>query len=465
MSVFSFNGGKMKAISLLQKTRVGFLGLLLLAGLPSEAADKELLDILKENGAITPQQYDRLIKKEALTKEDFKKEPDTSKGGGDVSVSVGEKGLVAKSSDGDFELKVGGRIQVDASYQDPDSIGTEQGTDGTEIRRGRIEMKGRLYKVIPWAFEVDFANNDVSFKDVWLGYEGLDWLKTYAGQNKQPYSLAVEMSSNDIPFMERAVDNALIIPFIDRTVGLRMESFGDDWFWAASISGESVSPTVDGGEGWGLASRFVYTPIHDDRTILHLGGRAAYRMPNDENKSIRMRDETTNMSNLNIVDTGNIANIDNIVLVGPEASFVYGPFSITGEFNHAFIDRESAADLDFDSWHAEATWSITGESRAKAYRIDSGEFKRLIPEHPFNFSNGQWGAWELATRIAYIDLNDGDILGGRETAFTAALNWYLFNNVRLMWDYSHILDTDGSNAARIDADGMDIYQMRAQVTF
>ena len=454
----------MKPMNILWRYKVGLLGLAALCGGPqANAADKELLDILRKNGAITQQQYDELIRKESLAKEDFKKEPAPKKNGGDVSVSVGEKGLVAKSSDGDFELKVGGRLQVDASYQDPDHIGDQQGTDGTEFRRARIEMMGQLYKIIPWAFEVDFANNVVSFKDAWLGYEGFDWMKAYAGHTKQPYSLAVEMSSNDIPFMERAIDNALIIPFVDRTVGLRFETSGDEWFWAGGVSGESVSPTVDDDEGWGLASRFVYAPIQNDTTTLHLGARIAYRVPSD--KTIRIRDETTNMSNLSVVDTGSIENIANVVLVGPEAAFVYGPFSLTGEFNHAFIDPESGGDLNFDSSHAQATWSITGESRAEAYKIESGEFKRLVPARPFSLTNGGWGAWELATRIAYIDLNDGDILGGRETAFTAALNWYLFNNLRLMWDYTQILDTDGSSLARQEAEGMDIYQMRVQITF
>jgi hypothetical protein len=34
-----------------------------------------------------------------------------------------------------------------------------------------------------------------------------------------------------------------------------------------------------------------------------------------------------------------------------------------------------------------------------------------------------------------------------------------------MWDYTNILDTDGSTLARQQAEGMGIYQMRAQITF
>ncbi len=457
----------MKRSNLVPSSRAALLGLAaLFAAVQAHAADKELLDILLGNGAITRPQYDQLMQKEALTKEDLANEVPAKKDSSNVSVSVGEKGLVAESGDGAFEFKVGGRLQVDASYEDPNSLGTQQGTSGTELRRARLEMKGRLYEIIPWVAEVDFAGNNVSIKDWWLGYAGFDWLTAYAGQSKQPYSLAVEMSSNDIPFMERGIDNYLIIPFVDRTIGLRLESSGNHWFWAGSISGESVSADdEDGVEGWGTASRFVYSPIHDDTTTLHLGARVAYRVPNTGNKTIRIRDETTNMSNLRIVDTGTIGNIDDVVLLGPEAAFVYGPFSVTGEFNHAFIDRKSAGHLNFDSWHAEAAWSLTGESRAAAYSMSSGEFKRLIPEHPFSPSSGGWGAWELAARVAYIDLNSGSVVGGRETAFTAGLNWYLFNNLRLMWDYTNILDTDGSTLARREAEGMNIFQMRAQLTY
>ena len=62
--------------------------LLLLTALPARSADKELLDILLENGAITQAQYDRLIARDEITAEDLI-EPDADPG------NQSETGVVA----------------------------------------------------------------------------------------------------------------------------------------------------------------------------------------------------------------------------------------------------------------------------------------------------------------------------------------------------------------------------------
>jgi len=432
------------------------LGLILGAVLAPNAfaADKELLDILLANGAITAEQHSALSKKAALTKEDVEK----------VVVSLDKKGLNIASGDGDFEMKIGARLHVDGAMHSGET-GGEEATDGSEFRRARIEMRGRFHRDWIWTAESDFADNKVSIKDFWLGFEGLPGMTVMAGHQKQPYSLAVEMSSNDIPFMERSIDNDLIIPFTDRSIGVRAESHGDHWFFAGGVFGDSIDPQKNDDEGWGTAGRFVLAPIVEADRIVHLGVRGAYRQPNSATSSIRMHDETTHFSNLDIVDTGDIEHVDGITLYGPEAALVYGPWSLSGEYNRGEVTRSSLDDLSFQSWHVAATWTLTGESRAGAYRIDAGEFKRLTGDHDFSLADGGWGAWELAARYARIDLNDGAFTGGEEDAFTAALNWYVNTNVRLMFDYTRIIDTDGTNAVRAAVPGLNVYQMRVQYTF
>ena len=57
------------------------------------------------------------------------------------------------------------------------------------------------------------------------------------------------------------------------------------------------------------------------------------------------------------------------------------------------------------------------------------------------------GAWEVAARYSYIDLNDEFVAGGRAHEVTLGLNWYLCNNWKLQFQYinAHRTDLDGKN--------------------
>jgi phosphate-selective porin len=100
--------------------------------------------------------------------------------------------------------------------------------------------------------------------------------------------------------------------------------------------------------------------------------------------------------------------------------------------------------------------------------MSAGEFKHLENVHDFNPKQGHWGEFELAGRWAFIDLNDGQITGGREQAFSTALNWQLNYNVRMMFDWTYILKTEGpanNDPTNSSTQGLNIIGARAQFAF
>ena len=415
----------------------------------TQQAGTSLLDTLRDNGAITPEQHRTLSA--ATPNSAVLNEP--SEG---PSVTMGSSGFRVKSSDGEASIKVGGRVQVDANLHTNDGPLDDFINDGTELRRARIELKGTLADGIIWAAETEFANNDASVRDFWVGYEGDGDGPSYVfGNQKQPFSLAVEESSNDIPFTERGVDTFLVIPFVDRAIGFRAQDSGEDWFYAAGVYGDGVSPTAVDDEGWGVTGRFVLAPVQTDTEVVHLGVRGSYRAPEDP---IRIRDESGNMSNLRVVDTGLLSDVNGVTIAGAEATWATGPFSIGGEWNIVNLDR-LGEDSDFTSYHVAATYTLTGESRAKAWRMDAGEFKRLRAD------NAGDRPIELAARFASIDLNSRGIQGGEEDVFTLGLNWYYSDNLRLLLNWSHVLDVDEGDLSVGDADGLNIFGFRAQLNF
>jgi phosphate-selective porin OprO and OprP len=409
-----------------------------------------------------------------------------------VKVIMDKKGLQVESKDKDFKFKLGGRIHADASFHsgdsyterdDDDNLVPVEANDGTEIRRARMRFEGVFYK--DWLFrtEADFADDNVRVKDAFIQYLGLkDYVTITVGQQKQNFSRELQESSNDMMFTERSLMNILNNPTVDRAIGLNFNSVGENYMAEMGIFGDSITPARTGtapeidnaaDEGWGISSRVVYNPIIEKTKMIHLGVAGNYRIPDDtgdvaKGRGLALVYETTNMSNLDLINTG-VSDVNDIKQLGLEAAGIYGPFSAGAEYTRMWVDRKDGEDnLELDGWYGEVAYSITGESRG----YKEGNFRYLEPAKPFSLKNGGLGAWELAARYSTADLNDGDFNGGELSNITVALNWYINTNFRLMANYTRMLDIENapiltSTGAPLTGDngGLDTFMLRGQVAF
>jgi phosphate-selective porin OprO/OprP len=158
-----------------------------------------------------------------------------------------------------------------------------------------------------------------------------------------------------------------------------------------------------------------------------------------------------------VVDTGDISSQGALVL-GGEAAWVNGPFSIQGEYLHSSVLQPAGSTLNFDGFYASASWFLTGESRP--YDRTEGMFARVIPKQNFDFGHGGWGAWEIAARYSYVNLDSADIHGGRLSMLMAGVNWYLHPHVKWRFDYGF------GHVSRHSPDGnINILQTRMEVDF
>ena len=421
----------------------------------------------------------------------------------EYKVKVDKGGLQAQSSDGKYKFKLGGRIHADAAYSNNDDLVTTssrtnapttthtESNDGTYIRRARMRFEGVFDK--DWLFrtEADFADDAVNMKDIFIQYTGLNWGRVTVGQQKQNFSRELQESSNDLMFMERSLMDVLNTDTVDRAIGLNFESNGkglvtsdDAWVAKLGIFGNSIKPSRTtgteianaGDEGWAVSSRVIYNPILEKDKLIHLGVAGNYRTPDDtgdvaESKALQYRYRTSNnQTNLTVLDSHSITDVDNLKMLGLEASGMYGPFYAGGEFTQSWISRKDGSDdVTFNGWYGEAAWSITGESRS----YKEGNFGYLKPKNKFSLKNGTWGAWELATRWSEVNLNDGTVApagvpGGIMSQLTVALNWYINENVRFMADYNRNFNYTRPNVKTTegqDPDSLNTFMLRGQVAF
>ena len=417
--------------------------------MPAQASEQELLDVLLQNHIITADQHHQLS-------ESYAKESAS-----DIKILT-KGGLKAQSNDGAFKFQVGGRIMADATFGSSDDASINDMNEGTEFRRARIFFKGQLNNDWGYKWQVDFADSDVSTKDMFIKYKpkGLT-----IGQFKQPFSLEELTSSKYITFMERGLPNVFAT---GRRIGVGYDSDWDGGTFAASVYGQEAGNGDENQEGFGAGVRLTLAPIHEAGNVLHLGLAAAQESPNDGDNDqvrVRVRPEVHNAPRL--VDTNSIANIvgvDDITKIGLEGAWVAGPFSLQAEWMQMDMSREDGLpDVDFDGWYASASWFLTGESRP----YKKGVFGRVKPKSPLG--KGGFGAWEAAVRFAEVDLSDWDDLAagtgvtgahaGELETTTLGLNWYATDNVRFMLNY---VMAEASYGAGV-SDEPDVLQFRGQI--
>ncbi len=404
--------------------------LLLLPGIG--LAGEDLLEILRDNKSITQDQYQALKKKR-------------------VKQHALDKGLKFESRDGDFQFRIGGRLMMDGAYYE--NADRELGS-GTKVRRARIFVAGKLYK--NWGFkgQYDFANNAVAVKDALIRYYGIEKTVLKFGNFKMAFSLEDQTSSKYIIFMERGLPN-VFAP--GRGIGIGFKTYGSNWTLEASGSGEGPGDTRTNDEGFGFGGRLTFSPIHEANRAVHVGVAVALRVPESSHSISFDSKPESDVTTVNLVNTGIIPGVDHFTNIGLEAALVLGSLSLQGEYMLSFVNRDqNHPDPIFDGFYVSATWFLTGESRN--YGFKNGFFGRIKPQK--NAGEGGIGAWEVGFRFSHLDLNDGAITGGEENNITLALNWYANPNIRFMVNYIHI-DTD-PNAGNEDSS---VVQLRGQIDF
>ena len=384
-----------------------------------------------------------------------------------------DHGLLFRSEDGNFSLKVGGRIQNDWGwFRENDDIKNTIGdqVDGTEMRRARFYMAGNIYKHIGYKIEFEYTGGDVNLTDVFMELQETPVLGNFrVGHMKEPFNLEWMYSSNHLTFLERGLNFAFVPR---RNIGFAAynNAFNERISWSGGI----FRNTDNFGDGKGdrstegsynVTGRLTAVPWYEDkgRKLMHTGISYSYqnafenRVRYNSNPEINLAD--------NFLDTGNIT-AESVNLFNPELALVYGPFSFQAEYTHADINQKRGVDNDlhFSGFYAYASYFVTGENRTYIKR--NGAFGRPEPHKNFHWGSGEGkGAVELAARYSELDLSDDGVEGGRLQDITAGINWYLNPNTRVTLNYVHASVDRRIGDVRLNNDTADMLALRFYIDF
>lgn len=444
-----------------------------------------------------------------------------------------EDGIEFKTRDGNFKAAINGRMQVDSQVNTNNQVNSTAAkfpnstasnlADGVGIRRARLGVEGTMFKAWDYKFEYDFTRGNgtvaAGVTDAYVRYNINKPFSVKVGAFKEPFSLEEATSNRFITFLER---NMAVNTFIDNPntykVGIGANYAAERYNLSTSFQTEPVggnpsgstssasSINTNGGSnrnngsgstGYEFNGRVTGLPWMQSKTkFWHLGASGSYVNVNNNYTNAGGFNNggfsfvsalNNNVDRTNILNTGNLTygavngkgahQINNFNRFGVESAVVYGPFSAQAEYLQTDVFGKGYNGNALYGYYGYVTYFLTGESRA--YKEKTAAWDRLKPNKNFNWQNGGWGAWEVAAGYDSLNLNAGDVRGGRASTFKIGLNWYPNSHIRVMSNFIHVLslNTVGSGgvqninaltnntAAGFNNASLDVFELRTQVDF
>lgn len=372
-----------------------------------------------------------------------------------------DNGFKLESRDSIFSLKFGGSLIIDHGYFQQDtelteSYGPLESKSGTEIRRARLFFSGDIYHNTYFKFQVDFAGDEVSLKDAFIGISDIPVIGNFqVGHFKEPFRLSVLTSGKYVTLMERGANSYFaqsrnngamaLNDFLDDRLSAQMGAFRN----ANNSSDDALA-----NDGYVLTGRVTGIPIRNNasRQLLHIGAAYSFRKPDSREYKISVA-PSSNLAE-KYLTTGTIEFVDDIGMANFETAYIHGPFSIQAEYLTATVNAVDYQ-YNFSNYYAELSYFITGESRN--YQGSYEGFGRIKPKSNFGGAQKGPGALELALRYSRTDLTDQIIIAEIQSEFALGINWYLNPVTRLMVNYAR---TNIENKGNLD-----VIQGRFQIDF
>ncbi|WDM67006.1 OprO/OprP family phosphate-selective porin [Xanthomonas cucurbitae] len=352
------------------------------------------------------------------------------------------------------ELSVSGNYQ----YDDNNFSGDDRLEDRTDFRRKEFGASVRKKGIYDASVNFDFEAKlwlDVFFRFETKALLGQDYGRVRLGYMKVPVGLEAVQSSRAGSFMELGLPVQAV--FQGRRTGVEWTLERPQYLLQAGAYG---GQDLQGDNpGTTQAVHAVWTPRKADGDVLHLGIAGSTENPRGFTDgrgvafgpSVRLRARPeAGLTDVRLIDTGTILDVDHVIRTGLEAVWIHGPFSLQSEALRAEVARNRGLPhFIAQGQYVYGTWSLTGESRSYAGGVPGN----LKPTH-------RYGAVELTARYSRLNLEDNNVHGGRQHDTTIGANWYLTSHFKFQANYSWV--DDSRNGVHVTPKVM---ELRAQVNF
>ncbi len=378
-----------------------------------------------------------------------------------------DEGFFVRSADGNFSMRVGGRVALHALYQQEKTAQN----DSFFMDRVRFYLEGVLYKYFQYKIENDFTSSS-GLRDAYLNVNYFPQANLQVGQYKVPFSYEALLSKRYLDLVERsAVTLSTVNPSRDIGFMVHGRVGGGLLSYQLAMLNGSGQNSADNNSAKDLAARFVLAPFVSQKDSLlsglNFGGAVTYGHE-PKSKSISGL-SPTGFTFFKAVDVRG-----DRLRAGGHLAWFSGPYSLTGEYIYTSEERNKLGKGGIDlskfvtqGGYIGGTWLLSGENKV----FNKPNRPLLIFLDPMGKMDG-WGSWELAARYETFSLdNEGG--SGRPGAlkrntFEAArlgLNWYLNPWTRVSLEYLYSLFDDAKRSPRPGRHAVNSILSRVQIEF
>ncbi|WP_299528916.1 porin [uncultured Lutibacter sp.] len=421
-----------------------------------------------------------------------------------LSVESDNGGILLTSPEKDYQVKFNGRIYMDGTHYMDDVTDLSSKVSITDVRLGTTIKWDKWDAKI----NVSFGNDDLSIKDAFLRYNYTKKSVFTIGNFFEPFGIEAAASSKELRFI--GASNTTQALGIGRGIGLGYTYHTDKFYGATGLFAGSVDNQNKGDQGYSSTTKLAYTPIVNDNLTLQVGASFSYRKPEANGFSAGLNDDDFNRE---VVLTAGPENLFlNADIKGAISDTKYNfqtlviskSFLLQGEYTRSNVTRDedyvSNLMKDGPLYYVTYAWPTTPQDYADWY----GELKDITTEayyvqtgfllgdtYSYNSSTAyinrpKAGSYEFLVRYDNTNLNDIDgtyfngsfgpadegaalggagnksIAGGKSETISAAVNYYLSDNIMFRLNYS-VMDVDNIKHPLDEKVG--ILNARVQVNF
>ena len=306
-----------------------------------------------------------------------------------------------------------------------------------KVRDFRVLASGVLKtkRFISWkfAYMYDGDLNQWMIRETGITIGVPEWAgHIFIGRTKEGYSMVKVMNGHSPWTAERqmALD---VIPILADGIKYYGSLQKSRVFWNLGAYSDLTSK----GQGfstyeWQTDARVGWLPIYDPKnnTVLHIAANLRYGKPLDGKITLKSRPESNPTPQL--INTGSF-QADHSSHIGGEIYYSTGRLLLGSEImTHQFYSKTSD-NHRFSGGDVFVTYIFTKTRRPYT---TVGSIFGFVPVQKSVFKGG-WGEWEAVLRFSTLDLDDGNIQGGKFWRITPMVNWYMTRALRFEFIYGY----------------------------